>query len=257
MARRCFFVENIHSGHALITGRDAHHLRKVLRARPGQQFELCDNQRSYLAEVIGFKKDGVLFRILGEAERRSPSVTLHLLVALFKFDRLEDLLEKATELGVSTIQFFVAARTQGGLERAATKRMQRWQRIVKEASQQSRRTRLPEILPLASFQEIIGRPFQLRYFLDEQGASPLINLLPPVQQRSPADSIGVLVGPEGGWTDQERELAIAHSWQPVSMGELILRTETAAMAALAVLGSAWLAAQSVAKTNEASTLDCR
>lgn len=240
MAHRHFFTSEVRGDLAFVRGESADHLRRVLRTKPGDLFELSDNGATYLAQVSGFRSGEVIFKILQRLPDRLPPVHVELFVALIKFDRLEDLLEKATELGVSRIQVFQAQRSQGGLERAAQKRFARWQKILKEASQQSRRTNLPELLPVGSFEEVVAKDFDLRLFLDEEEKSRgLLGVLPPVELRARDQRIGLLVGPEGGWTDQERELAVRAGWQPVSLGPLILRTETAAMAALAVITAAW------------------
>lgn len=238
MARRRFFVPSIRQGHAEITGDDAHHLTRVLRVEEGQQYEISDNEQAYLAQVVSARKNLVSFRLLEPVAAAPVPVRTHLLMALIKFDRLELALEKATELGVSRITLVETARSEYGLERAADKRMERWRRIVLEASQQSRRDRLPEIddLPLG-LTEALQTSATQRYFLDEQpGTKPLLACLPPA--RDVSDNVALLVGPEGGWTPAERTEA-AQTWTPVSLGPQVLRAETAAMAGLALVSSAW------------------
>lgn len=238
MARRLFFVEQVRGGECEVTGERAHHLRTVLRVEPGQTYEVADNQRVYLAEVFSVRKDRVTFRVIGEGQVRRPPVRLLLLAALVKFERLELLLEKAAELGVERTVLVAAARSRRGLERAAAKRSDRWRRILLEASQQARRARLPELAGPVSFDEAVREAADYRYVLDESGnAPPLLAALPP--SRRPEDTVALLVGPEGGWTEQEREHTAAAGWHAVSLGPQILRAETAAIAALAVIGCAW------------------
>ncbi len=132
-----------------------------------------------------------------------------------------------------------ATRSERGLEKAAGKRVERWRRIALEASQQSRRTHLPEIAEPISLKDAIARTGSFRYALDEDpGAVPLMNALPA--QRTVQDTVSILTGPEGGWTEEERVSFAAAGWTPVSMGPLILRAETAVIAALAVVSQAWL-----------------
>jgi 16S rRNA (uracil1498-N3)-methyltransferase len=164
-------------------------------------------------------------------------VRVTLVAALFKFDRFEWMVEKATELGVERIRPVEAARSDKGLFEASAKRAERWRRIAREASQQSRRLRLPEIaeaLPLAqAFETAPGA----RYFLDEAGAPALLSVL---DRSQPAlERVSLAVGPEGGWTDAERQLARQSGWLPAGLGAAILRAETAAVAALAVVGNAF------------------
>ena len=131
---------------------------------------------------------------------------------------------------------------------AARKRVERWRRIAHETSQQARRLSPPEICeprPLASsIAEATAPHAGPCYFLDEQpGAPPLASVLPPAAARRGSDSVALLTGPEGGWTDAERATAAAAGWVPVSLGPLILRAETAAVAAAAILTHAWWASR--------------
>ena len=241
MARRRFFVRAVHNGRAELEGDGAEHLRRVLRAERGQRYEISDNESVYLAEVSGFGKGRVEFRVLEKIEAEPPPLRLGLLVSLIKFDRLEWLLEKATELGVESITLVEAERSDRGLDTAARKRLERWRRILLESSQQSRRAKLPELFGPVPFAQAVATAGSWRYLLEEQdGARPLVAALP--ENRGREDSVYLLAGPEGGLTDAERATTRESGWQPVSLGPLILRTETAVIAALAVLTNAWLAA---------------
>jgi 16S rRNA (uracil1498-N3)-methyltransferase len=237
MSRRRFFTDPPRAGVAELRGEDARHLTRVLRVEPGQKFEISDNQSVYLAEIVEACGDRVQFRILEPVESPPPPVRITLCAALVKFDRFEWIVEKATELGVERILPVEAARSEKGLAEASRKRLERWQRIARESSQQSRRARLPEILSVARFDRCLATEAAHRYFLDEAGAPPLLGALPAV--RASTDTVALLLGPEGGWTDAERAQASA-SWQPVSLGPQVLRAETAAVAGLAVVVSAWL-----------------
>jgi 16S rRNA (uracil1498-N3)-methyltransferase len=242
MARRRFFVQSAGGGRAELSGKAAGHLRRVLRAEPGQRFEVSDNRSVYLAEIEGFKRDLVLFRLLERIETEPPPVRLTLLASLIKFDRFEWLVEKATELGVETIVPVEAERSEKGLDRAAAKRLERWRRIALESSQQARRVSLPDITAPTPFEHTLETQAACRYFLEEErGAPPVLSVLPEAAQRSPADKVCLLVGPEGGWTDEERRAAAARGWLAVSLGPQILRAETAAISALAIITGAWSA----------------
>jgi len=231
-------VDSVHSGRARITGDDAHHLTRVLRVEPGQKFEISDNRDVYLAEVDSARKDLVSFAILERMPATEPAFHTTLLVSLIKFERFEWMVEKATELGVECIVPVEAERSEKGLARAAAKRLDRWKRIAREASEQSRRVRLPEIEACIGLPAALATVADLRYMLEERTAPPILRALPA--ERSPRDRMALLVGPEGGWTDRERE-AISHAgWTAVSLGREILRTETAAIAGLAILNAAWL-----------------
>ncbi len=240
MARRRFFVPEIRRGTAELTGPDAEHLVRVLRVEPGQIYELSDNRNLYLAEVDSARKSAVSFRITEKLESPPPAVQITLVAALIKFDRFEWLVEKATELGVAVIQPFEAARSERGLAQASVKRRSRWEKIACEASQQSRRAHLPLIAPAVRLEKALQLPAaSVRLQLDENSdVPPILQLLP--ETRAAADRVGLLLGPEGGWTDEERQQAVGAGWLAGSLGKNVLRAETAAVAALAVIQAAWL-----------------
>ena len=199
MARRRFFVDAIHADLAQLGGEDARHLSRVLRAEVGQRFEISDNRRPYLAEVAQIGRDRVLFRLLEPLEARPQPVEAVLYAALVKFDRFEWIVEKATELGAAAIVPFEAGRSDKGLAQAAGKRVERWRRIAREASQQSRRDSLPEVPAPAAFDSCLADGAPCRYFLDEDpSAAPLPAALPAPESRRPGDRVALLTGPEGG-----------------------------------------------------------
>lgn len=237
--RRRFFVDEVRSGKAQIEGDEARHLTRVLRVEAGQRYEISDNRNVYLAEIESAHKDNVVFRTLEKLPTSPASARFELYAALIKFDRFEWIVEKATELGVTEIVPIEATRSERGLEKGAAKRLERWRRIALEASQQSRRSHLPEITEPVPLAQALARPATHRYVLDEKpGAAMLLSALPTVHTAQ--DTVAILTGPEGGWTDEERASCTAAGWAPVSMGPLILRAETAVIAALAVVTQAWL-----------------
>ena len=230
-------MDAIHAGAAELRGDDARHLARVLRAAPGQVYEISDNRSVHTAEIVDARLDRIVFRVLEPVDSPPPPVSITLCAALIKFDRFEWIVEKATELGVDRILPVETARSEKGLFEASRKRTERWVRIARESSEQSRRVRVPEILPAVRLERALAVQADFRYFLEEAEAPPLVRALPG--HRKPADRIAVLVGPEGGWTDAERQSAAAAGWQPVSLGTQILRAETAAAAILAVLTNLW------------------
>lgn len=238
MARRRFFVDSVHKGHAQIVGDEAHHLTRVLRVEAGQRFEISDNARVYLAEIETARKDLVTFTILESMEAPSPRVQITLYASLIRFERFEWMLEKATELGVAAVTPVEAERSEKGLEHAARKRIARWNRIAREASEQSRRARLPVMAEPVSLDQALHGVADYRFVLEEAaGAAGILSVLP--EARRVEDRVALLVGPEGGWTDRERGVIAEGEWKAVSLGREILRAETAAIAGLAVVNAAW------------------
>lgn len=237
--RRRFFVEEVRNGQAHIEGEHAKHLTNVLRVEVGQKYEISDNRNVYLAEVESARKSDVLFRTIEKLEPEPAKVHVTLCAALIKFDHFEWMIEKTTELGMAELVPVIATRTDRGLDKAAEKRVERWRRIGLEASQQARRQFLPEIHDATLFRKAVAPEAKYKFVLDEvPGGASLLAALPA--QRSAEDSVALLIGPEGGWTDAERETFVATGWTRVTMGSTILRAETAAIAALSVIQAAWL-----------------
>ncbi len=239
MARRRFFVDQVRNGRAELEGDDAHHLTRVLRVEAGQKFEISDNSRVWLAEVETARKNLVTFSVLHEIEPVPELAAVTLYAALIKFERLEWAIEKATELGVSRIIPVDTNRSEQGLFQGATKRVERWRRIAREASEQSRRLRVPEIADPAKLDSAIADRSTHRVLADENpGVVPLLRAV----RISPGESVALLIGPEGGWIDAERSRLAESGWTPASLGPLVLRAETAVCAALAVVNQMVLAA---------------
>ena len=214
----------------------AHHLGRVLRAQVGQLYELSDGERVWLGRIEKVGRDRVEFALLEELPAHWPSLHVTLLLAVVKFDMFEWAIEKATELGVATIVPLAAARSEKALLSAAAKRAERWRKILLEASQQSRRVRVPVLAELAKPETAFALPQEgLRMMLSERPDAPTIRKFLEGQQQAKAT---LAVGPEGGWTDAEFETARRNGFQEASLGKLILRTETAVITALASLNYA-------------------
>src|SRR6266404_3166562 len=202
----------------------AHHLGRVLRAQAGQLYELSDGERVWLGRIDKVGRDRVEFALLEELPAHQPSLNLTLLLAVVKFDMFEWAIEKATELGVNRIVPLAAARSEKGLLVAAEKRAERWKRLLFEASQQSRRVRLPVLEAVATPKSAFAASAsQIKVLLSERPtAQPLRKLLAGLS----ADTVTVAIGPEGGWTEEEFAAAAKAGFAEASLGNLILRTET-------------------------------
>jgi 16S rRNA (uracil1498-N3)-methyltransferase len=217
-------------------GEAAHHLGRVLRAQTGQLYELSDGERVWVGRIESVGRDRVQFALVEELPAIHPSVDLTLLLAVVKFDWFEWALEKATELGVSTIVPLAAGRSEKALLRAAAKRAERWKKILFKASQQSRRVRVPELGEVAKPESTFAsRKDGLRVMLSERATASPLRMVLKGQQATKAT---IAIGPEGGWTDAEFEAAQSCGFLEASLGRLILRTETAVIAALAALNYA-------------------
>lgn len=229
-----FYADDAGAGRARIVGETAEHLRRVLRVEIGQQYEISDRKNLYLGRVCALPKGAVEFE-LGEvmsARRRGAQITIY--AALVKFDRFEWMLEKCSELGVECVVPIVAARSETGLDKAAAKRHPRWVRICEESGQQCRRVQPMRVGACVEFAAAIVERAGCRLFLDEAGGVPLL-----AKARQAEEAYALCTGPEGGWTDQERHGAFTAGWKPTTLGESILRAETATLAAVSQIQGAW------------------
>jgi 16S rRNA (uracil1498-N3)-methyltransferase len=244
MTRRRFIADTWTDSTATLTGDQATHLARVLRATPGQVYDIVANGFLHRAEITTVAEDRVVFT-LHEELSSDAALPLHLLLAVFKFDPMEWAIEKATELGIARITPILARRTEKHLAQSAAKRAERWRRIALEASKQSRRTDIPEIadpIPLKQALEQEKSPTRILLSETEQtttlttaleiattGTNGLQSNLSPT-----SITHALAIGPEGGWTPEEMLLFTQHQWQPVTLGPRILRAETATIAAIAI-----------------------
>ena len=234
--RRRFFIEQFSGERAVMEGEAAHHLGRVLRAQPGQLYELSDGSNVWLGRIESVSRDSVEFALVEEIPAYHQSLQTTLLLSIVKFDSFEWALEKATELGVNRIVPLAAARSEKALLAAAAKRAERWKKLLLEASQQSRRVQLPVLESLASPDAAFATYNEgLCVFLSEASDAKSLR---EVLRNQQANAAVLAIGPEGGWTDAEFAAARAAHFQDASLGKLILRTETAVVASLAALNFA-------------------
>lgn len=249
MTRRRWIAEHWDEATATLTGAQAEHMARVLRAQPGMEADVVAGGHVFHAEVAAVRlnhgrsehgESEVRLNLLAEFDA-DPALPVTLVMAVYKFDRMEWVLEKATELGVAEIAPVIARRTEKHLAEAAEKRAERWRRIVHEASKQSRRSDVPlihEPAPLAS--RVKAPTTGTRIVLAEQERTTTLRAILDEAQEAAGDEMPALeiaIGPEGGWAPAEEALFDANGWKAASLGPRILRAETAAMAALAVVGS--------------------
>ena len=263
--RRRFFVDRFESTSASLRGEAAEHLGRVLRAEPGQLYELSDGRRVWLGRIerVALSKRGdnrIEFALVEPIPALEPALQIELLISLVKFDRFEWCLEKATELGATEITPLAAARTDKPLVAAAAKRLARWEKIALESAQQSRRLRPPVLRsPIPATRAFALSSAARKIVLSERrDAPPLREVLAgilggrnPGSDESPEVPKGALaaeenralvvalaIGPEGGWTDEEIAAARVAGFAVASLGENILRMETAVLASMAILSFA-------------------
>jgi 16S rRNA (uracil1498-N3)-methyltransferase len=231
MTRRRWIADEVTGDRAAITGDHALHLSRVLRAQIGQEFDISAEGVIRHGRVIHITDNRVEFELRAEIPA-ARSADLTLVLAVFKFDRMEWAIEKCTELGVRRIVPFIAQRTDSHLASASAKRIERWRRIARQASEQSRRTAPPEIYMPSKPKEALGACHGLRVVLAESENDVQLR---EVLQPERADEVALAIGPEGGWTEEELKLFHHGGWISASLGPTILRAETAAIAATAIV----------------------
>jgi len=232
MTRRRWIADEYSSQIAALTGGNAAHLSRTLRARVGQEFDVACGERVYHATVLSVRDERVEFALGDEVLSGSEVVPVTLLLAVFKFDRMEWAIEKCTELDVTRIIPVIARRTEKHLAQAAQKRVERWRRLAHEAAQQSRRLGAPEIASPQKLSDVLQREEELKIVLAETERGTTLNEV--LRSREKMDSLSLAVGPEGGWSEDEMQAFAQADWISASLGETILRAETAAIAALAI-----------------------
>lgn len=226
-----FFVEreNIGESAVNITGADANHIGRVLRLRVGESLCVCDgNGMDYTCEIAEINPDCVSLKIiekhLCDAE---PSVSITLFMALPKSDKMEYVIQKCVELGVTEIVPFSSSRCVVKLaDKDKIKKTERWQKIAEAAAKQSGRGIIPEVVAPISFTELLKKAheFDLSLFCYEcEEENSLKNML----SKNKFKNVCVVVGPEGGFDKAEVNSAVEAGFKSVSLGKRILRCETA------------------------------
>lgn len=246
LQRLAIAPNQLNNQHIFLTAEQQHYLGRVLRLREGDRFIAMDGQGQWwLAQLEASQSQAqVLEPILIQTEL---PVSITLVVALPKGNGFDDVVRQATELGVSCIAPIISDRT---LLKPSSQKLERWQRIAQEAAEQSERQLIPPVSAPVAFESYLQTPNQQQqmpnlqqYLCVARGTAPhLLNCLRHSfkQVLHPLETvqIRVAIGPEGGWTEQEVEQAIAVGYQPVSLGQRILRSVTAPLVALAIIAAA-------------------
>jgi 16S rRNA (uracil1498-N3)-methyltransferase len=235
-SRRFYIAAPPANEKALVTGSEAHHLIHVLRAKPGQSIELLDGSGQVWQGEISAMAEGQVevehLRLLPAGTKQA--IPILLVQALAKADKLEWILQKTTELGVTEIFLL---ETQHSVLKIPSDRisskMQRWEKIILAAAKQSRRATLPVLHSPLKCPEAIGLiQADLKLFFSENEKQ---QQLKPLLRGTKYHSAACCVGPEGGWSAEEEQLFLNAGFIPVSLGENILRTETAALVGISLL----------------------
>jgi 16S rRNA (uracil1498-N3)-methyltransferase len=221
----------------VLPAHSAHHAKDVLRLREGAAVRLFDGAGTEFEAVLdSVSRQGVSARITGRAEPRPESpLRVVLAVSPLRGDRMELVVQKATELGVAEIRPVITARTDTAARPALKgSRQERWDKVASGAAEQSGRAVVPVVAPTTTLSALLDEPFDglKLLFLERSAPSPLSALARPAE-------VLMLVGPAGGWEDAEVERATAAGFVTAGLGPRILRAETAALAALSAVQVLW------------------
>jgi 16S rRNA (uracil1498-N3)-methyltransferase len=242
MTRRRWIADEWDDTSASLKGEQAAHLIRVLRAQAGMECDMVAGDRVWRAVISGVTGDAVRFALLSEV-KAEPALPVTLLLSVFKFDRMEWIIEKATELGAERLIPMSARRSEKHLVQAAAARVERWRRIAREAAKQSRRSDVPvleDLVPLKLAVQIRPAYPGISLLLAEQERSTTLYATVQAALQQPTlekPAVHLAVGPEGGWAADEEALFTREGWQPVSLGPRILRAETAGITAMAVVAA--------------------
>lgn len=229
-----FYVQRTHSNEdiAIITSSEQHHLRNVLRLELGDTIRIVDGKGSIcIGEIYKINAEATEAKVLSRSfhERNTPFLTLF--QGLPKNDKMELILQKTTELGVTQI---VPMSTERSLHEPSVNRFERWHRVVLSATKQSGRAWLPELSEIEKFEDCLNalQKFALSLIFWENEKEQHIKAV--LREKTEVESIAFLIGPEGGFTNEEVYAAIENGCIPVNVGSNILRTETAAITGIAI-----------------------
>lgn len=236
-----FFAEpsQIKGGIVCIEGTDVNHMKNVLRMKAGEKVEVSDGQGAeYICEVDRYEEEHVFLQIIsaGSGEAELPS-RIFLFQGLPKGDKMELIIQKAVELGVYQIIPASTKRAVVKLDaKKAVKKAERWNAIAVSAAKQSGRSRIPQVMPAMSFREALEYARELDVVLipyeQAEGMGKTKEIISSV---CPGQDVGIFIGPEGGFEEDEVERAIESGAHSITLGKRILRTETAGLAILSIL----------------------
>jgi 16S rRNA (uracil1498-N3)-methyltransferase len=241
MARFFVAASAIQGDHGTITGQELQHLRRVLRLRPGDRVTVFDESgREHDAIIRSVDADKAALEITRSYEpQRESSLNLTLALGLTKGEKMDLVVEKATELGVQAIVPFVSRYAVPKLdERKVHARAQRWHKIAVSAAKQCGRTQIPALLQMCSFTDLVSAPWPgtLKVLLWEKET---VGSLHSLEEQRGAAAVLLAVGPEGGFSAEEAAQAEEHGFFLAGLGRRTLRAETAAITAVAVAQFVW------------------
>ncbi|MCQ3035250.1 MAG: 16S rRNA (uracil(1498)-N(3))-methyltransferase [Bacilli bacterium] len=231
------YFGNVSEGAAFLSEDDQFHITKVMRAKKGDRIEVVSEEVPYLCEVDGVKPLSIklISKITEDHELKNDVV---LVVALIKGEKMDWVVQKATELGVQEIVFLKTERTIVKMSNDNNdNKLARYRRIIKEASEQSKRTRQPLLNKVIDIKNLAEVKADIKMIAYEGMAGECSSFNAELKNIKKGSRVAIMVGPEGGFSQAEVQLAMANGYKQISLGKRILRAETASIYALSVIGN--------------------
>lgn len=222
--------------HIEIVGEDAKHIKTVLRKKEGEELIVCDGEGvDYVCSISCFEENKIIADIIDKQLcQAEPPIKITLFQGLPKADKMELIIQKCVELGIDTIVPVATERSIVKLNKKEYKKIERWQKIAEAAAKQSGRGKIPQIGNVLTFEQALQYSKKLDKSIIPYEKEQKRNLKEFIKKFQ-GKSIGVFIGAEGGFSEQEIKKAIEHNVQPITLGKRILRTETAGMITVAIL----------------------
>lgn len=233
---------DLHSSIVILSGEEHHHLTRVARIRPKEKVWLFDEHgKNYLARVDEIRKETTRLFILERRDKYEPKVKITLAQAIIKSKNMDAIIHKATELGVAAIIPVISTRTVVRIEDKAKKKVERWERIARETAKLDKLYSVPSIWHPLELEKLIKEgKGERKFLLSEYRGTCLKDILLDIESsRALPSSVQILVGAEGGWTEEEEKFILKNGYEAVSLGRQILRAETAALSSLAMIAHFW------------------
>lgn len=232
-----FFIPQLYAAEMVIKDVDAKHISKVLRMQPGDKIQIVsDDGVTAIAEIVSLQADNVVVKCLEKlAESHEPSVKITLAQGLAKGEKMDFIIQKAVEMGASSIVPVAMEHSVVRLEGAkADKKVERWQKIAEAAAKQSKRDIIPQVQPVQTMQQMLTNN-DLQHKIIAYECEDRLGLKTALQSCDNLRELLLIIGPEGGISEFELELARKNGAVPVSLGKRILRAETAGVVALSAI----------------------
>lgn len=232
-----FFIPQLYTAEMTIKDVDARHISKVLRMQPGDKLQIVsDDGVTAIAEIVSVQADSVVVKCLEKlAESHEPSVKITLAQGLAKGEKMDFIIQKAVEMGASSIVPVAMEHSVVRLEGAkADKKVERWQKIAEAAAKQSKRDIIPQVQPVQTMQQMLANN-DLQHKIIAYECEDRLGLKTALQSCDNLQELLLIIGPEGGISEFELEMARKNGAVPVSLGKRILRAETAGVVALSAI----------------------